>query len=171
MWTRAYWMVSWLCAALLSGCPFFTEGEWVEPPDPALVRAGEQRHPAPGKLKRDSQGASSEALQTAQATASHILVTYVGASRADPDVDRSREDARARAKQVLERARDGENFAALAREFSDGPSGPRGGKLGAFPRGRMVPAFDDVVFAMHAGTVATELVETPFGFHIIYREK
>jgi hypothetical protein len=102
------------------------------------------------------------------AGARHVLVQYQGSMRAGPTITRSREEATARANEVIAKARAGEDFAALAREYSDGPSGPRGGDLGVFPRGRMVPAFDDAAFALEVDAVSA-IVETPFGFHVIQR--
>ena len=61
----------------------------------------------------------------------------------------------------------GADFAALAQKSSeDQGSAANGGDLGCFPRGRMVPQFDEAVFAMDAGKTS-ELVKTPFGYHII----
>jgi len=61
-------------------------------------------------------------------------------------------------------------FAEAAKKFSTGPSGPKGGDLGSFPRGQMVPEFNDKVFSMTVGTITTEPVKTQFGYHIIYLE-
>ncbi len=61
-------------------------------------------------------------------------------------------------------------FERLAREKSTGPSGPKGGDLGYFARGQMVPAFNDKVFSMKKGEVTTEPVKTQFGYHVIYVE-
>ena len=65
-------------------------------------------------------------------------------------------------------AKKGADFAELARKHSDGSSGPKGGFLGRFPRGQMVPAFDTALFALHPGEIS-DFVETPFGFHVIKR--
>lgn len=62
-------------------------------------------------------------------------------------------------------------FAEAAKKFSTGPSGPKGGDLGSFPRGQMVPEFNDKVFSMKVGTITTEPVKTQFGYHIIYLEE
>ncbi|NNC61728.1 MAG: peptidylprolyl isomerase, partial [Flavobacteriaceae bacterium] len=65
--------------------------------------------------------------------ASHILITYQGAERANPEVTRTKEEARQKAEDVLEEAlKQDAVFAQLARDNSDGPSGPRGGDLGFF---------------------------------------
>ncbi len=61
-------------------------------------------------------------------------------------------------------------FIEDAKKFSTGPSGPKGGDLGSFPRGQMVPEFNDKVFSMEVGTITTTPVKTQFGYHIIYLE-
>ena len=75
------------------------------------------------------------------------------------------------AEDVLELARAGEDFAELAKQFSEGPTGPKGGDLGTFSRGRMVKPFDDAVFGLSEGEISDDVVETQFGFHIIKLEK
>jgi protein-export membrane protein SecD len=110
-------------------------------------------------------------LRTLQAggermAASHILISYQGAQAAEPGVTRSREEAQEFAQAAAARVAAGEDFAAVAREVSDGPSAEQGGDLGAFGRGEMVPAFEAAAFALEAGNIS-EPVETPFGFHII----
>ncbi|MGJ8736264.1 peptidylprolyl isomerase [Zobellia laminariae] len=98
--------------------------------------------------------------------ASHILIAYTGAQRANPDVTRTKEEAEAEAKRLLKEAKKKDaKFVELARDNSDGPSAPNGGDLGYFQEGRMVPAFNDFAFANKVGTVG--MVETDFGFHII----
>ena len=59
-------------------------------------------------------------------------------------------------------------FEELAKEKSTGPSGPKGGDLGYFAQGQMVPAFNDKVFTMKEGTITMTPVKTQFGFHIIF---
>ena len=61
-------------------------------------------------------------------------------------------------------------FIEAAKKFSTGPSGPKGGDLGSFPRGQMVPEFNDKVFTMKVGTITDVPVKTQFGYHIIYLE-
>ena len=63
-----------------------------------------------------------------------------------------------------------DKFIALAKEKSTGPSAPRGGDLGYFTQGQMVPAFNDKVFSMKKGTVTLKPVKTQFGYHVIYLE-
>src|SRR5690606_34903272 len=85
-----------------------------------------------------------------------------------PDAsEEAREAARAQADTLLQRLREGEDFAALARRYSDDPgSAQLGGDLGWFRRGRMVQEFEDVAFALGEGAVS-RVVESDFGFHII----
>jgi peptidyl-prolyl cis-trans isomerase D len=98
--------------------------------------------------------------------ASHILIAYEGATRANPEVKRTKEEAEKRAKEVLVEAKQKDVvFATLARDNSDGPSAPNGGDLGYFQRGVMVPAFNDFAFDNEVGTIG--MVETDFGFHVI----
>ncbi|HEX7085009.1 MAG TPA: peptidylprolyl isomerase [Vicinamibacterales bacterium] len=93
--------------------------------------------------------------------ASHILVAV------PPDADEAtRKKARARAEEALRAARAGQDFAQLARRYSQDASARQGGDLGFFPRGQMVPAFDQAAFALEVGQIS-ELVETEFGFHVI----
>ncbi len=63
-----------------------------------------------------------------------------------------------------------EKFIQLAKEKSTGPSGPRGGDLGYFGRGQMVPEFENAAFNMKVGTITKTPVKTQFGYHIIYLE-
>ena len=64
----------------------------------------------------------------------------------------------------------GGDFADLAAEHSDCPSGQQGGRLGTFGRGQMVPTFDEAAFGLDVGEVSG-IVETPFGYHVVYRTK
>jgi peptidyl-prolyl cis-trans isomerase C len=64
-----------------------------------------------------------------------------------------------------------EKFIDLAKTKSTGPSGPKGGDLGFFTQGQMVPAFNDAVFAMSVGSITPTPVQTQFGFHVIYLEE
>jgi parvulin-like peptidyl-prolyl isomerase len=61
-------------------------------------------------------------------------------------------------------------FIAQAKAKSTGPSAAKGGDLGYFPRGQMVPSFNDAVFAMKEGTISSEPVQSQFGYHVIYLE-
>jgi parvulin-like peptidyl-prolyl isomerase len=79
--------------------------------------------------------------------------------------------ARSTAEDIVRRARGGENFETLAKEYSTDPSNKdKGGDLGWFGRGRMVKAFEDAAFSLQPGQVS-DVVQTQFGYHIIKLEE
>lgn len=86
-------------------------------------------------------------------------------------------EKRAKAQSILDRAKAGEDFAALANEFSEDPGNKgadgagKGGLYSDVPKGRMVAPFEAAALALDAGQVSPELVETDFGFHIIKLER
>jgi peptidyl-prolyl cis-trans isomerase SurA len=99
----------------------------------------------------------------------HILITHSGSLHLDSPSKRTREEALQRAGDVLFRAKKGEDFAALAKEYSEDPiSKDKGGRMWAMDRGDMVPEFEEAAFALQPGQVS-DIVETEFGFHIIKR--
>jgi peptidyl-prolyl cis-trans isomerase D len=98
--------------------------------------------------------------------ASHILIAYKGATRANPEVSRTKEEAKAKAEELLAKAKlDPDTFTTLARDNSDGPSAPQGGDLGYLEQGATVQPFNDFIFGNDVETIG--LVETDFGFHVI----
>ena len=121
------------------------------------------------KSKKKEEGEEGDTATPKEVAASHVLVAYKGASRADPSITRSKEEAKTRAdslrKQIVDEAKD---FATVAGENSDGPSKTKGGDLGKFTFETMAKAFSEAAFALDVGGVS-EVVETPFGFHIIKR--
>lgn len=104
--------------------------------------------------------------------ARHILIQHRDSQRASSDVSRSRDEAHSLATQVANMAQaDDADFKALAAKFSEEPGAERShGDLGLFSRGQMVPAFEQAAFALEVGEVS-EVVESPFGFHVIQRYK
>ncbi len=107
-----------------------------------------------------------------EAAASHILVAWAGSRDCPPSVTRSREEALARAKQIVVMLRTGRGeFNALARKYSDDATAARNeGYLGAFRRGEMDPLFELTVFKLTPGAVS-EPIETDYGWHIVRREE
>jgi peptidyl-prolyl cis-trans isomerase C len=98
--------------------------------------------------------------------ASHILIRAgegIGVAR--------RAELRAKAEELLARIRKGADFAELARKYSeDQGSAGKGGRLQEFGHGELAPAFEAAAYALSPGQVS-EVVETPFGFHIIQLDK
>lgn len=83
-------------------------------------------------------------------------------------VAKTHANAQARALEVLEKLRNGADFSALAKEYSDDPGTKnKGGDLGYFGRGRMVKAFEDAAFGIDKTGELAGPIETPFGVHIL----
>ena len=98
--------------------------------------------------------------------ASHILISFKGSQDANPEITRSKTEAKKEANRILKLVRKNpDSFSGLAFELSDGPSKSRGGDLGFFQEGAMVKPFNDFVFSKKEGSIG--LVETDFGFHVI----
>lgn len=99
--------------------------------------------------------------QREQVKASHIL--FKVAKTATPEEKGAKKKA---AEKALKEAKAGADFAELAKKYSEGPTAKRGGDLGKFSRGRMVPPFEEAAFKAKVGEIIGP-VETQFGFHVI----
>lgn len=103
--------------------------------------------------------------------AKHLLVMYKGGMRAPANVTRTKEEAKTRAEEALKKIKGGAKFEDVVAEYSDEPgAAARGGDLQTFPKGAMVPQFQEGLEKTKVGGVS-DLVETPFGYHVILRTK
>jgi len=102
-------------------------------------------------------------------TASHILIGYEGSMRSK--ATRTKAEAKKLTEDILAKVKaPGADFAALAMKHSEGPSGKTGGSLGEFDKNTMHENFTKGTWKLKVGQIS-DLVETPFGFHIIKRTK
>lgn len=99
-------------------------------------------------------------------SAAHILLMYAGSMRST--ATRTKDEAIELIDSLKTQISEGGDFAALAAEHSDCPSGQQGGDLGSFGRGQMVPEFDEAAFGMEVGATS-DVVVTDFGYHLIKR--
>jgi peptidyl-prolyl cis-trans isomerase D len=93
--------------------------------------------------------------------ARHILIKLDPVANEEADLA-----AKTRAEAIAKKAKDGEDFAELAKTYSEGPTKDRGGYLGKFKRSQMVKPFADQAFSMAAGEIS-QPVKTQFGWHVI----
>jgi parvulin-like peptidyl-prolyl isomerase len=153
-----------LLSLALAGCVVSTFEGPGEPPRVALSPLAS----AQAKAAASAESAPDLAGPT-EIGARHLLVSYQGALRASPSVTRTKAEAQTRATEALTRAKAGEDFEVLVKEYSDEPgAAERGGSLGKFGHGMMVPAFEKAAFKLAPGQVS-DVVETQFGFHVIQR--
>lgn len=154
-----------LTLALATGCVVTTFEAAGDPPRVAVAPTASGK----GGAELPGEGAAPVPGQPTEIAARHLLVSYQGALRASPSVTRTKAEAQARAAEALKRAKAGESFETLVKEYSDEPGAEeRGGSLGRFGRGMMVPAFEKAAFKLEPGQVS-DLIETQFGFHVIQR--
>ena len=116
------------------------------------------------------QRVEAPAAGPAKIAARHILIAFVGSQRAAPTVKRTKDEARVLALKIAGEARAGHDWEALWKENSDEPGAQLGGDLGTFGRGQMVPPFERAAFELGVGEIS-DVVESPFGFHVIQRTK
>ena len=110
---------------------------------------------------------------TTEATSEDKLHEYYDATYQSADLGREYNashilvESEEEAKDLIVKLSDGADLAALAQEFSTGPSGPNGGALGWFGQGRMVAPFEQAVISLTVGEISPLPVQTQFGWHVI----
>jgi parvulin-like peptidyl-prolyl isomerase len=158
-------------ATTAAATPSATAAAPADTPPPAAASSAPSSEPAPPGASSAAASGSDPAKPT-KIAARHILIQFMGCQSAAPSVVRTRDQAHAVAVEVLRRLKAGDpnkDFARLVIDFSDEPNaGARGGSLGRFGRGAMVHEFEEAAFALKPGEIS-DIVESPFGFHIIQR--
>ncbi len=159
-------MIGSVIVLVALGC---TSGEPVAPTpaEPAVVpQEGPQAEPP---VAADPAPAPLPAPTDQQYAASHILIAWAGAVRAPKGTTRTKAQARELAERLRDKILADGSLEQLAREHSDGPSAPRGGSIGVYMTGTMVPDFEAAVASVQPGELGP-LVETPFGWHVVRRD-
>jgi hypothetical protein len=139
----------------------------------ANAPAPEHASASPGAAPHPSDGPKTwaEAKSGAKISVSHLVVTFEGTPLATSrNIHRKQDQALARAREALARARKGENFEKLVAEYSDEPPNPRQGRIEGFTRGLALQSFGDAAFALKPGELS-EPVLTSLGYHVILRTK
>jgi peptidyl-prolyl cis-trans isomerase NIMA-interacting 1 len=99
----------------------------------------------------------------------HVIVKYSGAKGAPADITRTREQACLRAQEALEKLKGGTPFSDVVATYSDeSGAASRDGSIGAIERTDVAAPFADAAFQLKTHEVS-DVVESPFGFHVIYR--
>lgn len=107
-----------------------------------------------------------ESFYRDEVKASHILISTLDENN-KPLSEAKKKEAKKKAEDILKKAKSGEEFAALAKEYSDDKgSGAQGGDLDYFGKGQMVEPFEKAAFSMKVGEIS-DLVESEYGYHII----
>jgi len=163
-----------LLALALGGCD---SARQEAPPPPPVVSSAKPVAAAPVASAPAAAAPSAEEAEPvveAEPTsiaAQHVLVAYRGAKGAPRDVKRTKAEARKLAEEILAKARAGTEFAKLAEQYSDDPGSKTNlGNLGKFTKDKMVPEFAGPAFKLREGEIS-DVVETPFGFHVIKRNQ
>lgn len=97
--------------------------------------------------------------------ASHILIKTIDENNNELS-DKKKEEAKKKAEDILKKIKSGEEFAKLAKEYSEDGTASQGGDLGFFTKGEMVPEFEKAAWELKPGEVS-DLVKTQYGYHII----
>jgi hypothetical protein len=176
------WLISGCCASGSSDAPSAQADAGPAPsssapPPPPPSAAAQSDDNRPGPEAAIDRPAGPLVPRTGEgereiAGAAHILIAFKGAEGAPKTITRSKEDAKKRATEALEKLRkDTSKFEEIVKKYSDDEtSKPAEGRLGNSERNAMPKAFSDATFAMKVDTIS-DVVESPRGFHIIKRTK
>ena len=104
-------------------------------------------------------------------SAKHILISFdYDDDATDEEIQAAEEEAKAKAEEIIEKLKNGEDFSTLAKEYSDDEaSKENGGDLGYFNTGDMVEEFEQAAYALDINEYTTEPVKTTYGYHIIMK--
>ena len=98
-------------------------------------------------------------------TASHILLKTID-DNGNELSDKKKKEAKKKAEEALKKVKSGEDFAQVAKEYSEDSTASNGGELGTFGRGQMVSEFENAAFSMKPGEIS-DIIKTQYGYHII----
>ena len=98
--------------------------------------------------------------------ASHILIMNTDAEGKEVSAEQKKKN-KEKAEEILKKAQSGEDFASLAKEYSEDGSASNGGDLDFFGKGQMVEPFEKAAFSLKVGDISKDVVESQFGYHII----
>ncbi|HLK41154.1 MAG TPA: peptidylprolyl isomerase [Polyangiaceae bacterium] len=129
----------------------------------STMSAGE-RCLAAAEAKRERKASEPDRISV-----KHVLVRYAGAKRASESVTRTREQACLRAAEALEKLKQGVAFSEVVAQYSEeSGAATRDGSMGTIERKDVAPEFADAAFELHIREMS-DVVESPFGFHLILR--
>ena len=157
--------------ALEASLPFVLAacGGAAAPPPDAPHAAAVPESPAAACLRTAGAQRTPAAKEPDRVGAKHVLVKYGGAKGAPAAITRSREDACLRALEARDKLRGGADFGEIVAAYSDETgAATRGGSLGRVERKELVAPFADAAFELDIHQLS-DVVESPFGFHVIMR--
>lgn len=121
------------------------------------------------KLLAKEENVAREIVTPEERRAKHILISHTTAEQKGAlEITRTKTEAETLAQEILAKIQAGEDFAALAQEFSDDQANKeKGGDLDFFTSAKMTPEFSEPVFAAPEPSLLPNVIESPFGFHIV----
>jgi hypothetical protein len=160
----ASWLLGALAISTTLACGGASSGGLASATSPPRGGSAAQRCLADADVKRERKPAEPDRI-----TVKHVLMRYDGARGAAATVTRTREQACLRAQEALAKLQEGAAFADVVAQYSDeSGAATREGSLGAIERTDVLPTFADAAFELKVREVS-DVVETPFGFHLILR--